>query len=213
MKENRRFSAVLMHEFSTAVILRIMSRLIARILLTILMFPLAALIYLAVCVWYFQIARRYLGMGSRDEGGFIISGLVTWLFLAVYWSLLWRKSVQWNTSRTTWTFLTALLAAVVGVIISLILGGNSWDSFGIFLGSAAAPLLWLIATIFIWRETDSERGARLRDLGADMLVCPSCGYNLTGLHEARCPECGAQYTLNELLAGQPQRAQTELEDT
>jgi putative transposase len=30
--------------------------------------------------------------------------------------------------------------------------------------------------------------------------CPHCGYNMTGLHEARCPECGTQYTLNELFA-------------
>jgi rubrerythrin len=33
--------------------------------------------------------------------------------------------------------------------------------------------------------------------------CPSCGYNLTGLNEARCPECGAKFTLDELFAAQP----------
>lgn len=31
------------------------------------------------------------------------------------------------------------------------------------------------------------------------LPCPKCGYNLTGLREARCPECGATYTLDELV--------------
>ena len=30
--------------------------------------------------------------------------------------------------------------------------------------------------------------------------CPSCGYNMTGLHEARCPECGTKYTLDELFS-------------
>ncbi len=29
-------------------------------------------------------------------------------------------------------------------------------------------------------------------------VCPACGYNLTGLDEPRCPECGGRYTWKEL---------------
>jgi predicted Zn-ribbon and HTH transcriptional regulator len=32
------------------------------------------------------------------------------------------------------------------------------------------------------------------------MACPNCGYNLTGLREARCPECGSQFTLDELFA-------------
>ncbi|HPF38327.1 MAG TPA: hypothetical protein P5081_15905 [Phycisphaerae bacterium] len=31
------------------------------------------------------------------------------------------------------------------------------------------------------------------------IVCPLCGYNLRGLSEARCPECGSEYTWAELL--------------
>src|ERR1700733_7940178 len=31
------------------------------------------------------------------------------------------------------------------------------------------------------------------------LLCPLCGYNLRGLIESRCPECGFKFTWRELL--------------
>jgi hypothetical protein len=66
-----------------------------------------------------------------------------------------------------------------------------------------APLLWLIATVLIWRETPAERGRRLHAAGRSGVSCPTCGYNLTGLSESRCPECGTRFTLDELMAAQP----------
>ncbi|MCH9033356.1 MAG: hypothetical protein IID42_02485 [Planctomycetes bacterium] len=30
--------------------------------------------------------------------------------------------------------------------------------------------------------------------------CPKCGYDLKGLAMARCPECGTEFTLDELFA-------------
>ncbi|MDB5303490.1 MAG: hypothetical protein JWM97_1039, partial [Phycisphaerales bacterium] len=42
------------------------------------------------------------------------------------------------------------------------------------------------------------------------VVCPTCGYNLTGLTATRCPECGSQFTLDELMAAQPGREGEEL---
>jgi hypothetical protein len=48
-------------------------------------------------------------------------------------------------------------------------------------------------------------------VGRDAVVCPNCGYNLTGLSGTRCPECGKQYTINELLAEQPARAAADVE--
>ena len=79
------------------------------------------------------------------------------------------------------------------------------------LGGLAATVLWIIGTICIWRETAAERGARIARAGVGTLVCPNCGYNMTGLSEARCPECGNRFTIDELLASQPERAASAAE--
>ena len=31
------------------------------------------------------------------------------------------------------------------------------------------------------------------------LACPSCGYDLRGQRQTRCPECGRAYTIQELI--------------
>jgi uncharacterized paraquat-inducible protein A len=105
----------------------------------------------------------------------------------------------------------AVGATVVGIAVGAV--GSGIDSeFGYFLGSVTAPILWLVASVFIWRETPAERAARLQNTNNDAVVCPTCGYNLTGLIECRCPVCGTQFTLDQLLASQPSRAQAELTD-
>jgi len=59
-----------------------------------------------------------------------------------------------------------------------------------------------LGTVIAWRETPRERADRLARLGA-AIVCPLCGYNLAGFREARCPECGGSFTLDQLAATQP----------
>ena len=62
------------------------------------------------------------------------------------------------------------------------------------------------------RETATERSERLRSLNKTAVACPKCGYNLTGLQGTRCPECGTLYTIDELLAEQPSRADRDMND-
>ena len=74
------------------------------------------------------------------------------------------------------------------------------DEIAIVVGGMAWAATWLGSTALIWRETSAERRDRLARLGIGAIGCPTCGYNLTGLREARCPECGSQYTLDQLYA-------------
>ena len=183
-----------------------MSRLIARILLSIFLFPLASIIYLVV----FVVGENYNGLRLRDDVSIMLAGCVTFVFIAAYWVLLWRRSVNWTGSRRSWTFGALIGAMFLGVVLGAAVGIID-DDVGRFVGTVTGPMLWLVATAFVWRETAAERSARVAAANVDAVVCPNCGYNLTGLREARCPECGAQFTLDQLLSDQPSRVSAELE--
>jgi hypothetical protein len=184
-----------------------MSRLISRILLAVFLLPLSAMVYLAVFVPVSD--RSWFRLGGRFIPWFS-AGLAAWTVMAVYWSLLWHGSVRWTGRRIGLSFGVAVPALLVAGAIGHLLGHRD-EEFGYFMTSALAPLLWTVSTIFLWRETAAERKERLRASGHGAVVCPTCGYNLTGLTTTRCPECGGQLTLDELIAAQPARESRELE--
>ena len=186
-----------------------MSRLISSILLSILLFPVGSILYL---ITFFVLVESRAFVGRRETMGFLLAGLITWAFVAWYWVFVWRKTVKWNPRRTSRTLYAALAAAGLGAVAGTVTGSMAED-FGYFIGSVVPPLLWLVATVLVWRETDAERGARLRAVRGDGpgIPCPTCGYDMTGLKSTRCPECGSEFTLDELVAAQPEKALVELE--
>ena len=180
--------------------------------LAIFMLPLAGLVYVVAAM----AGERYYRSSKYDyepleDWMFGTAGMVTWLFLAGYWILLWRSSVRWTAARRMATVGAAVLSFVTSLLVAVAINEMLERDIGSFVGSVMARMLWLVATVLIWRESADERIKRLRDIGTDNIVCPKCGYNLTGLHQARCPECGTQFTLNELLASQPGKALNEIE--
>ncbi|MDM8005274.1 MAG: zinc ribbon domain-containing protein [Phycisphaerae bacterium] len=181
-----------------------MTSLLARILLSIMLLPLAVVVYLAVLL---PLTR------GNDEVAFTAATSVTAVFVAIYWLMLWRRSVQWTLSRVSLTIAGSVGCLFAGVIAGLAAMGVSGirdEAFGVFIGGLVGAVLWLPVTILVWRERPAERAERIRQSASDVLFCPRCGYNMTGLQLARCPECGAQFTLNELFAAQ--RHQHEIAD-
>ena len=184
-----------------------MSRLVSRIVLTVLLFPSATL-----CLFLsFLFIERLLI--SADVEAAIYATFVTCAYMAIYWLLLWYGAVNWTPARiyrtSMITFAAMIAGLAMGVAIAKVLPYER--GLGTCGGALTGAIVWIILTILVWRETPAERGQRLARANADALVCPTCGYNLTGLREPRCPECGTQFTLNELYASQPMRVAAEIE--
>ncbi|MHC4126605.1 MAG: hypothetical protein ACYSWT_01045 [Planctomycetota bacterium] len=182
-----------------------MSRLLAKIMLAMLMLPLATAVYVVVIVSVMELVYNYGG----EIAPFVVTTIVVWAFIACYWTLLWRRTVRWTPRRIGLTLTAAVAGAGVGAVSGALVGLVE-DSLGAFIGGVTTILFWLLGTVLIWRETTAERIERLRARSPDAMVCPACGYNLTGLRQTTCPECGASYTLDELAALQPGREAAEL---
>jgi hypothetical protein len=66
-----------------------------------------------------------------------------------------------------------------------------------FFGIGAVLTIWL----FLYRRYAAGR-PMFGEGGQLDLRCPGCNYLMVGLHEARCPECGRQYTIDNLIVQQ-----------
>jgi len=69
----------------------------------------------------------------------------------------------------------------------------------------ASGLLATAFTIFIWANYVARRRSNQPVMDEENVVlvhCPVCRYRMNGLKEIRCPECGATFTIDELIRAQ-----------
>jgi hypothetical protein len=162
------------------------------------------MIPLAVMCWVitFVVLERTI---FSEDSAIATATVATAALVAAYWFLLWRRSVVWSPGRSLRTFvgsLGCLAAGVLAGVMMMSLSRINDESFGIFFGGVFTIVIWLPLMVVIWKETAAERAERIRHSAGDVVCCPRCGYNMTGLYEPRCPECGAKFTLNQLYAAQ-----------
>ncbi|MCG3125239.1 MAG: hypothetical protein CHACPFDD_00055 [Phycisphaerae bacterium] len=190
------------HETPRALGRHAMTRLVARILLAMLIVPICGAVVVGfVALWMTR---------NRPPTAFGFLGMwfTVYAVVGAYWLLLWYRSVRWTAVRIVATVAAAvaalLFSTVVGTVLSNTFAGMGAPPVHILIAGGFAPILWVLGTILIWRESPVERAARL---AGGAVVCPVCGYNLTGLAEARCPECGTTFTLDQLFASQDARGE------
>src|SRR3954471_15021106 len=183
-----------------------MSATIARLILAMLILPATGAVFL---LGFVAVVARSSGNGPPRMLDVAVLWVFVYAFVATYWILLWRSTVRWTGARVRNTALAGLLAMAGGVAFAGALVAISRaipQGIALLLGGGGVPIVWVLATVLLWRESPAERLARMSNLVLHPTVlCPVCGYNLSGLREARCPECGASFTLDELAASQPQR--------
>ena len=135
---------------------------------------------------------------ARDSVGLIWSDVLTCTIIGWAWSVFWRRSVNWTGDRQRRTVIVGLAGCVFAGITYLAVGGLDRE-VGAVLAGMAWMVAWVMGTSLVWRDTPEEARRRRCVKAGDPLSCPSCGYDMRGLHQATCPECGTQYTLDELL--------------
>ena len=179
-----------------------MSRLLSRLILAGVMVIASPVIYglLFVILDDTNITRA-------DEVGLSVSTAIMVPLFTYCWIMIWRGQVDWVSRRKRLTGIAFAISAAIGLLIGLCFAAAYPREMevGIIFGSMFWLFSWLASTAIVWRETAAERIARLGLNSNEVVVCLKCGYNLTGLREARCPECGEQYTLNELVGASLER--------
>jgi len=181
-----------------------MTSIIARLVLAMLILPVTCVVFIILFV---VVARPLAGQPSPLK--LLLMWAILYAFVGLYWTLLWGGTVLWTRRRVLHTLGGTALALASGVamgVTCMMLNEQIPPPLLVIFGGAIVPIIWVTMTVIVWRETPAERTLRLAAAGADSIVCPICGYQMTGLREARCPECGALFTLEQLVAAQPTRA-------
>lgn len=186
-----------------------MTRLLVRLVMAMLTLPICGAVFVIG-----MLAAAATAPAGGPPTPFAIAAVWTAVYtaLAFYWVGVWGAMVRW-TPRRVWLTGAAgapSLALGAGLAIVAFNAGPSGPppEIAMLIGGGLPPIAWVLATMLIWRETAVERAARLARLGVEDLRCPLCGYSMEGLHTSDCPECGARFTIQQLIAAQPDRDAT-----
>jgi hypothetical protein len=183
-----------------------MTQIVARLVLAMLLFPIAGGAFLLILV------SQIRGAGPPSVIGVVTNCGIVFGFVVVYWFTLWRSVVRWSARRIFRTVVATILSVVAasagGAVFSAV-NPRVPHQVAIMVAGGFVTLLWLLLTVLLWRETAPERMERLAKQGSLAISCPICGYSLSGLTLARCPECGTSFTLDQLLAAELERQRSQ----
>lgn len=148
-----------------------------------------------------------LRLGGRVErGAAAVSGMICAIATLQVWGW-YARGLGRRTSRLARAGrYRALLHSIATVVVTIGLcvladevGGRDEEILVlavILLGAAALLLAWMPTMARAHRMA-------LRNADDEINVnCPACGYSLIGLRELRCPECGREFVLDELIRAQ-----------
>lgn len=150
-------------------------------------------------MWIIDMAWWEL-VGVREPFRFVASYATVTPIAIVAWILIWRTVVVWSRKIIRNTISLALVFFVLPVLALwlFLMSGNRNELLGALF--YASPLIgwgiWMATTVLIWDFVPTAMGGR-----SELPKCLRCGYLLKGLTGTRCPECGAEPTLDELWGG------------
>lgn len=145
---------------------------------------------LAIFIFSAKVSPVLFGSGT-------IAAIVCWLCCQPW---IWHRDSRrrGGVAATLSTIGIVGCAFVAGAIVDYYCTGEVEELF-----TVAIILLTLAMTLIVWSGPIIRLIAKnhfQQEAVTFDLLCPSCGYSLIGLSESRCPECGARWTLDELLS-------------
>jgi hypothetical protein len=136
-------------------------------------------------------------------GGDPIANVLAWapvmLFPGVMLCLgclvIWWPTVNWTPRRWVRLLVISLLFALLLLLAGVVPRLLGWRNDSAILTLLATSLVASGLALFAMAQIchDPVEPAKV--------ACPSCGYDLRGQRECRCPECGRQFTVGELTRG------------
>lgn len=170
-----------------------MTKLIARLVLAALLFP------LAIVLFFFTMMIAATNSGP-NAATMAVVWAVEYPFIGVYWIALWYPIVTWTPQRIRNTVGVTIGAGLIGIFAGLFMYALSSEiEVAIGIGGMTPPVVWVLGTVLVWKETGGERSSRLARIEGDPIDCPSCGYDMRGLATTTCPECGITSSLQQIL--------------
>lgn len=130
------------------------------------------------------------------------------------WWLVWRRAVNWTSRRKERTTLLVIMMALAPLAPFIAETNIDWIDSIVTVIPLLALAAWFAGTAHLWRLAPGEMPATYHGIlhaTADAannaaslestvtVTCGQCEYNLRGLREARCPECGWTTTLDALV--------------
>lgn len=159
-------------------------------------------IVIVACVIFVAITDEFRLVDSDIAAMLVFSGAP--LLCAIAWLLVWYRVIRWTLKRrlSTITLLGVgvFVEGAVAIVLYGRLGGRRWNwEQVVALTNLPIGLCVFMACIWVWMETNKERLARVRTAGPVGRLCPACRYDMSGLTNLTCPECGTAYTLGRLV--------------
>lgn len=117
----------------------------------------------------------------------------------VGWLCAFRKPLNLRIWRLSLLMLGWLIGYVIACVLGIGLGeleGRVAARWAPIIYRLAQSIPWLALASFVLLSAHLVRRAAIGNPAR--VPCPTCGYDLTGLVAARCPECGSQVRLHEL---------------
>ncbi|UCG32391.1 MAG: hypothetical protein JSU68_12075 [Phycisphaerales bacterium] len=171
-----------------------MHRLPIDYLRSVALVPLASGLFVIV----YMVVEDIMPGSWSDDVPWVTANALTAAVVSAGWVLTWRRGVEWNPLRRRHTVLLSLALVLSCGACGLIDGSTDYiDTLCLTIPLALAGL-FMIATARLWQGPLAAVPVLVEEFVQPH--CPACGYNMTGLDRARCPECGEAYTLEVLFA-------------